>query len=333
MSQHEPERTVVRGDSPSNIKRKQHDAHAKEKPRRRGMSRKTSRPRSSGHADTNEAVFLSTATCCSVCHDSPAPKYKCPTCRATYCSVACCRSHKLVGCCGGEQEKVQPEEKVVGSTPTIKSKYRSDILATATVDVRKREKSSRIDDDSSSNLPEGWKITDEMKEQIDTSVWIQCELADAGLRQCLVDIYHARIVGGGGDVRKRRGPLLQHHRAAAQQETNQEIKCLEQIKAANPAFRNFMDKLLVVAGVLERQGEDVSVALDQWLSSSEERNPLFLKPLERRRHRRPSLSSSSGSSGKKDRCENGVSSSNDETANVHDSSDSGSSCEEDDESR
>lgn len=56
---------------------------------------------------------------CEICNTAP-DKYKCPTCRLRYCSVACCRVHKQSGECHRPAEIV----KVIDTTPALSNEHK-----------------------------------------------------------------------------------------------------------------------------------------------------------------------------------------------------------------
>jgi hypothetical protein len=88
---------------------------------------------------------------------------------------------------------------------------------------------------------EGWKITLEMKTRLQANEWLRKELRDVGLRQLLLQINEAPNVVSKN---KRHGLDVQ---------TEQE-QLLEKVKEENPQFKSFLDKLSLVAGVLECSG-------------------------------------------------------------------------------
>ena len=172
------------------------------------------------------------------------PKYKCPKCRALYCSVACCRKHKLI--CPGK-----PPEAVEAATGTDPIQSHDD---NAHNDAAENYTSCESDDES---LEEGWKITDEMKEALQKSSWLRKELQDGGgLRDMIAQVVRSSRAAKSP---KRNSHRHRHnHRRPAASFTNTTSHnpahdaLLEQ-RNDNPNFNMFCDKLLVLAGVLERQ--------------------------------------------------------------------------------
>jgi hypothetical protein len=162
---------------------------------------------------------------CSVCLiDETPPKYKCPTCMALYCSVACCKKHKEI--CF--KEKSQAKEKVAPkNTP---SKYQHDDSTVSLHQSFSRRRENMDDDDDNASLDEDWKITEEMKNSLKHSEWLRNELKDGGLRNLIF-----QVVIANGD----RKHLL-----------------LQQLKERYTNFKIFLDKMLLVTGVLECQEQN-----------------------------------------------------------------------------
>lgn len=189
---------------------------------------------------------------CSQCQEEE-PKYKCPKCRIPYCSIACCRAHKGQGC---EEKKQQMKQET-------KSKYLpSDTLLRDPLEnaIQRRKQVSEEED-----LPEGWKITKEMMDKMDNCDWLRTELEDGGLRQVILQVCDSPNTVAYG------------------QKTHQEL-AIERAKAKYPNFERFMDKLLVLTGVLERQ-ETEDEELGDWLKRDEDSDlgPLALVPVPRRK--------------------------------------------------
>lgn len=236
---------------------------------------------------------------CSQC-STENPKYKCPKCRAPYCSIACCRSHKEKGC---EENKVQENYK-----QAPKSKYlpASDLLQRNPLEnaIQRRKQAAEEEVD----LVEGWKITENMMDKMDNCDWLRTELQDGGLRQIIQQVCEASNTVA--------------HRS--DQKTHQEL-ALEQAKAKYPNFDRFMDKLLVLTGVLERQ--ETEEELSEWLTrqEDEELGPLALVPLPRKRRPvdalqdlKDEMSSSSDDSSSESESDDSVSSSSDATTSDDD---------------
>ena len=114
-----------------------------------------------------------------------------------------------------------------------------------------------------------------MMTALDRSPWLHAELNDGGLRQIINRIVSAsdKVVGRGH----------------GSQITLQEQE-LERAKEVYPNFATFIDKLLVLAGVLERQSSTISesmmeLPLGEWLAQhvdpEELQQGLALKPIPR----------------------------------------------------
>lgn len=212
--------------------------------RKRPRNHRHDRPRAfkSNHKDD-------TVPLCSVCEKEPKPKYKCPKCRATYCSIACCRQHKETGCV---HESLKPPAAATSS------KYITDAskLPSGPIVANKRSNRSNENED---DWEEGWKITSEMKTRLHESDWLQQELKDAGLRQLLVQLYEASNV-----VAKKK-------RYEVDSANTEQEQMLEKMKEDNPQFKLFLDKLLLITGVLEYSGnEPISQLLSRDLNDLRE---------------------------------------------------------------
>lgn len=104
-----------------------------------------------------------------------------------------------------------------------------------------------------------------MKDALHDSAWLKTELQDGGLQNIL-----AGIAGASHNV---------SHLGSNSGESVQE-QLLRQTKMSNPAFATFLDKAMVIAGALERQGKDADGSMEEWLDKETE-GPLHvsLKPL------------------------------------------------------
>ena len=230
---------------------------------------------------------------CSVC-EAESPKYKCPKCRAKYCSIACCKKHKEVcqlpvtvaAARGGDERPAavhdvvtQPKSKYLsnfrpadGLLSETKSKATSNdcfVQTTTSANdriIRRQNGERRPFED----LEDEWKITDAMKEAMKQSTWLREELSDLGLQQIIQQIASAsKNVMGRNNINS--------------QETFQE-GLLNQFKSENPQFKSFLDELLVLTGVLEEHGEVTKKdPAETWPQEGEKKHatlrPLVLKPL------------------------------------------------------
>ncbi len=198
-------------------------------------------------------------------------RYKCPKCRLPYCSVKCCKEHKLK--CpavvtkdkskkgeGNDNSKTKTSPNSNTSTFKNTSKYLSaeqlnrDPLGNSI----KRRKMLEEDEDSDydeSDDQEGWRITRDMMDRLDNSSWLRKELEDGGLRQIIAEIDYAdakdqeeQNASGASSSKKRKKPGM-NKMGKPVELTPREVALLK-AKLTNPTFQKFMDKLLVTAGVL-----------------------------------------------------------------------------------
>lgn len=196
---------------------------------------------------------------CSVCTTGE-PKYKCPVCRKTYCSVVCCRTHKET-CKKETAEKDGPGTSSDANAPTsaqaAKSKYLADVPTTTTPSQPVTRDPHAYED-----LDDSWKMTNDMTEKMQASAWLRTELQDSGLRHVLAQIANASTICGPN------------------KQTQQEFE-IEKAKVDYPHIKRFLDKLLVMTGVLQRQREDGEMNLQAWLENDTEKDaaPLVLKPI------------------------------------------------------
>ncbi|CAI5746015.1 unnamed protein product [Peronospora destructor] len=103
------------------------------------------------------------AQLCAMCETAEA-KYKCPTCRAPYCSLVCCKKHKKTPC-----EPVSVPEKPQESPTLVPGPAPSPFT------VMSEEK-------------ENEKLTDEQMEVLSTSVEVKELLANPAITQALTQI-------------------------------------------------------------------------------------------------------------------------------------------------
>jgi len=230
--------------------------------------RRRGRGRSANKQSTPTKAFLSEG--CSVCkviQEGVSPKYKCPKCRTSYCSVACCRQHKTV-CPGKEGEPTT-------STTTTKPKM-SDTVAVGVAAINTSKNYPIINNadqgnhddsdydsssDDNSSLEEGWKITGDMKKSLRNSTWLRNELQDGGLRDMITS-----VVRSGKKFKKSQSN--HHHRKYHR--TKKELKTalrhphdeLAANREDNRNFDVFLDKLLVLGDVLERRQDEITIKKD-----------------------------------------------------------------------
>ena len=198
---------------------------------------------------------------CSVCKiakENEPPKYKCPKCRATYCSVICCRKHKEI--CPGKPGICTPATNSTSTTTTQTATTATESQPTnaAVTELSSDTDYSSGDDDSS--LEDGWEITDDMKVALRNSTWLRTELQDGGLRDMIASVVrserkyksHHKRQRNHRNPRHKHGGRNNYHQQQMPKHPHEELGAKRQ---ENQNFDVFMDKLLVLADVLERQEE------------------------------------------------------------------------------
>eukprot|EP00977_Amphora_coffeiformis_P000677 scaffold145_cov173-Amphora_coffeaeformis.AAC.18 len=145
-----------------------------------------------------------------------------------------------------------------------------------------------------------------MKEALQKSPWSQTELQDGGLQHLLTN-----IVSASKNTSYRDNSV-----------TEQE-HLLQQTKESNPAFAAFLDKAMVAAGILERQGKDAHSPVEEWLQKTHKGAlNVSLKPLPRRPQMYSAIDrKSTGRQVKDDSEQEETSSSSDDDDSENDSSD------------
>jgi hypothetical protein len=243
--------------------------------RRRGVSNNKSNQKDRGENKRKPLDSSIDAPSCSVCRQVDHPKYKCPKCRATYCSILCCRRHKD-GLCEATKATIieTPNSKTLATTGVTSKYLTNDNVPMPLLSATASSASQRRKDEDA--LDEGWKIDSTMTHAMQSSLWLRQELQDSGLRALIT-----RIVNSSN--------TLDRDLHTAQE------RALQQAKDDHPMFQRFIDKLLVLSGVLERQREDSETTLETWLQQNNDgQHPLVLKALPRRiRHETTSSEKSS----------------------------------------
>lgn len=231
-----------------------------QRPRKRPAAGSHRRPRRRHVAGESkkQAPAVAAVPACAVCA-AQQPKYKCPKCRAPYCGIACCRTHKEKGCAAATPTATT-------STTTNQNKYGGEVNASWKQTLDSLDPSAW--EEAFEDLDDDWKLTTAMKDALHKSSWLQDELQDQGLRQLLVKVVAASqnttLSGGSRRIQTEQEQLLQ------------------QLIESNSAFGAFVDKVMVIAGVLERQSKDVDSNLEEWLSTTKPPLNVGLKPLSRR---------------------------------------------------
>jgi HIT zinc finger len=241
----------------------------------RRSNRSVGKKRKYAEADLKQSLQL---VGCSVCKEGE-PKYKCPKCRSTYCSIACCRAHKEVcsitnnatGSDNLPDSQSDASLHIVSENPhqkTSQSKYVSSAdLKELQLDLKRcfntfselRQKVS--DDQIDEDLGLGWKMSDEMVAAMKSSSWLRHELSDVGLQQLISKIVATPshlLPNSRGSAHKQLSPLSC---------TTLREKMLFDTKHRYPRFQTFLDKLLCLTNVYERRPmmNGSLTPLDEWL--------------------------------------------------------------------
>jgi zinc finger HIT domain-containing protein 3 len=247
---------------------------------------------------------------CSVCKVGD-PKYKCPKCRSTYCSIACCRRHKQELCPAAVNKTTL--DKIVdaisvgnalvpsdlqGKGPSSKyipasELYENEKTALGRFKTLSELQKTLTDDDINEDLGLGWKMTDEMANAMKESTWLRNELSDIGLQQLITKIVASStnmppIARGFSSFQVRK------QRSESSNATYRE-QMLSEIKSTRPQFQTFVDKLLCLTEIYDRLPLDdnntVMTPLVDWLNernvndgatNNKGKYELVLKPVPRR---------------------------------------------------
>lgn len=106
------------------------------------------------------------------------------------------------------------------------------------------------DDENDEDLDEGWRITAHMMDMMQNSEWLRKELEDGGLRQLIAEIDSADAEDNQS-VSNLRTNKKKPKLGAEPDLTNREVAFMKS-KQTNHKFSEFIDKLLVLTGVLQR---------------------------------------------------------------------------------
>lgn len=134
--------------------------------------------------------------------------------------MTCCKEHKKS--CSGTPASTNFQNLGARSSPGLQS-----LPSWKTFQFRSSDESD--DDDS---IGDGWKLDEEMKRAVEQSEWLHKELSDGGLRDII-----AYVVSQSSTPRR----------------SGQNRNALELAQQRFPHFKVFLDKLLVVAGILNRE--------------------------------------------------------------------------------
>jgi hypothetical protein len=154
----------------------------------------------------------------------------------------------------------------------LKTKNLQQVEATGVVLFPARD---QHDERKYEDLEEGWKMTQDMIDSMHQSDWLHNELQDPGLQQIIAEIATASravIDGGGGSGRKFKHNLPQQQRI--DEATTHQERLLHKLQGDHPPFKSFLDKLLVLTGVLEVGGGQAEVN-----EGAMRQQQLVLKPL------------------------------------------------------
>lgn len=227
---------------------------------------------------------------CGVCGGDES-KYKCPKCRLPYCSVKCCKEHKekcpaLIQ----DETKKTIENNDSNSSVQDKATIQSDACAKKTSKYLSADDLTRdplenavrrrnmLDEDDEDLEEDGWRITKEMMEKIDSSEWLRKELADGGLRQIIAEIDAADDEEGEQSIRQRKRPKL-----GAMPEPSAREVSLMKARHVNHKFSSFIDRMLVTAGVLVEGNKTVEQELSSVLMGDEHIGMVALAPVVKNR--------------------------------------------------
>ncbi len=157
----------------------------------------------------------------------------------------------------------------------MKSEYvSSDALSADPIEnaIRRRKMLDDNESDDDSVDEHGWGITKEMMDRLDNSKWLRKELADGGLRQMIATIDNADWEKEVEKKKRKRNQINQIHELTPRE------TALERAKYSNPKFANFVDKLLLTAGVLveNKKGADDDVDIASLLTNCIDSNNLSL---------------------------------------------------------
>lgn len=236
---------------------------------------------------------------CSVCNVAD-PKYKCPKCRSTYCSIDCCRKHKEELCSNVMTEdtaQVVNQERQ-GDDTVVMQKYKiskyltksefAKISSENKMDLNDLKKKQQEEVEADEDLSPGWQMTQDMVKIMRKSKWLKDELSDCGLQKLILN-----IVSSSGNIvnANRRGYASSQQ--SKQSTTTYREQMLSDIKSQYPQFQIFVNKLLYLTGIYDRCDDaeiDEKTPIDEWLINTTTCSNFTLKPLpQRNRPSDPSL--------------------------------------------
>ncbi len=136
----------------------------------------------------------------------------------------------------------------------------SDVLNADPIEnARKRRQMLEDTDSDDDSIDEhGWRITKDMMDRMDNSSWLRKELSDGGLRQMIAEIDNADWEKKS-EFNSRKKRIINPIEILTPRET-----ALERAKYTNKKFSEFLDRLMLTAGVLvenDVQADDKIAAL------------------------------------------------------------------------
>ena len=200
--------------------------------------------------------------------------------------MQCSKDHKANHCPATNKSTTSYASTAISSSAiaVVQSKYLpSKELLPTTQPKRKRARRNSEDSDIDNDEP-GWQITQQMKQQISQSKWIQNELKDGGLRQ-LIDSIDCASDNEDEDDSKPHGSYKGQQQKKDNNKISPRVLALARTKHRHPKFASFVDEMLLTAGVLQPAG-GVDGGGEERLANVLEgqggRGPLVLAPVPRR---------------------------------------------------
>jgi hypothetical protein len=244
--------------------------------RHQNNSNNNNNKRRRGRKQPTSVKVITPVEGCSVCkivqEDNGPPKYKCPKCRASYCSVVCCRQHKTVcpGKDGGQTTAATTTATMPGATTVAASNSNYTIVNNNTIkhgDDNDDSDSEEEEDDDDDSLEEGFKITEDMKNALRKSTWLRNELQDGGLRDMISSVVRSgkkfkKSQNNNNNKIKKNKKKLKKKKQKQQQQQQHCPHPHDELAAKrqdNQNFDVFVDKLLVLGDVLERRQGDIII--------------------------------------------------------------------------
>uniref|UniRef100_A0A0A9XE79 Zinc finger HIT domain-containing protein 3 n=1 Tax=Lygus hesperus TaxID=30085 RepID=A0A0A9XE79_LYGHE len=136
---------------------------------------------------------------CVVCSKSDDVKYKCPTCKGPYCSVQCCKEHKLTNCT--KSEKISHEGSSISDAGAAVVQQRPKYIY-ETEDTVAIERLERLKDSRKLREMLGNPHLRQMLETIDRSGDAAALIGEAMKEPIFTEMADEclRVISGGSDV-------------------------------------------------------------------------------------------------------------------------------------